>query len=77
MRKGRIWKTVGRIRLPEGHIWLAEGRIRPPKMCAPPPSSAVRALPSTVRTSTHAKNVGVEIYLTFEYAMSTYSINEG
>jgi hypothetical protein len=26
---------------------------------------------------THARNVGVEIHLTFECAMSTYSINEG
>jgi hypothetical protein len=26
---------------------------------------------------THARNAGVENHLTFDYAMSTYSINEG
>jgi hypothetical protein len=42
------------------------------------PLTNVFALPSVVCTSyTHAKNAGIESHLTFEYAMLTYSINEG
>jgi hypothetical protein len=39
----------------------------------------VRAFPSIVRAPppTHARNAGVENHLTFDYAISTYSINEG
>jgi hypothetical protein len=90
MHKGHIRKTVGCIRLPEGriqlvegHIWLPSGRISPPKTCVLPPQpftppprpfapSSLSCVPPI-----HARNSGVEIYLTFECAMSTYSINEG
>jgi hypothetical protein len=93
LRKGRTRQTVGRIRLSERRIRLAEGRICPPKTCVLPPPfghscpylshlrplANVRALPSTVRApyTVHARNAGVEIHLTFECAMSTYSINKG
>jgi hypothetical protein len=80
--EGRICLHKGRIRLPEERICLserrirlAEGCIRPPKMCAPPPQPFTPS-PLPYAPPTHARNVGVKIHLTFEYAMSTYSINK-
>jgi hypothetical protein len=47
----------------------AYGWLRGANVCAPPPRPFA--------PPTHARNAGVEIHLTFECAMSTYSINEG
>jgi hypothetical protein len=59
------------------------GAYAPPRRAGPPPL-AVRApsrmfVPSPLPCAPpiHARNAGVEIHLTFECAMSTYSINEG
>jgi hypothetical protein len=90
LHKGRIRKTVGCIQLPEGRIWLVEGRIRLvegrirlppgrirlPKTCTPPPRQPFAPSSLSCVPLIHARNTGVEIYLTFEYAMSTYSINK-